>query len=107
MRKPAKILLLALVVALLPLRTMAALMAGSCGLGQEQIAAAQSMAPVQDSEAASGRADTHCPGPVFLLPPAAAVLCARSDEPGVPLVLRSQPTFFPEKLDRPPLALHR
>jgi len=106
MRKPAKILLLAVIVALLPLRSMAALMAGSCGLEQEQMVAAQSIVHGQDSEAA-GKADTHCPSAVFLLTAAPAPLAARSHERGITLVPRSARAFFPDKLDRPPLALHR
>jgi hypothetical protein len=107
MRKPAKILLLAVIVALLPLPSMGALMAGACDFGQEQIAAGQSMVHAQDSEASSSKADTHCPSAVFLLAAAPAPLAARSDERGIAHVQRSAPAFFPDKLDRPPLALHR
>jgi hypothetical protein len=107
MRRPAKILLLAVIVALLPLRSIAALIADSCGLEHEQMAAAQSIVEMQYSEAGSGKADTHCPGAVFLLAAAPAPLPARTDERGIALVQRRAPAFFPDKLDRPPLALHR
>jgi hypothetical protein len=107
MRKPAKILLLALIVALLPLRSMAALMAGSCALGQDGAAVAQSMAHSEDSQAGSPKADTHCPTAVFILTAAPAPLSARSHERGIALVERSAPAFVPDKLDRPPLALLR
>jgi hypothetical protein len=107
MRKPAKILLLAVIVALLPLRSMAALMAGSCAAAQEESALAQSTVPAQDSGVDFGNADTHCPGTAFLANAAETPLLASSDGRGVVLVERTGPAFVPDKLDRPPLALLR
>jgi hypothetical protein len=107
MRKPAKILLLALVVALLPLRSMATLMAGSCADAQEETALAQSAVQAQDSDAGSAKADSHCPGPAFLANAPAAPLLAPSEGRGAVLVQRTGPAFVPDKLDRPPLALLR
>jgi len=107
MRKPANILLLIVIVALLPLRSIAAAMAGSCAAAQEEIAATQSTADAQDTRAGSGKADTHCPGAVFLPAAAPAPLPARSDERGIALAERSAPTFVPDPLDPPPLSLLR
>lgn len=107
MRKPARLLLLALIVALLPLRSIAALVAGSCGFEQAQMAAVQTLVDAQDSQAGAGKADTHCPGAVFLPAGAAAPLFARSEQGGPGLVQSSAPAFFPDNLDRPPLARHR
>lgn len=105
MRKPVKALLLAIIVAFLPMRGMAALMAGSCGFGEEQIVTAQSIFHAQDSQAASGTADTHCPAAVFLTSAVSAPVPLPSDEREIALVEHSAPPFFPEKLDRPPLAV--
>ena len=103
MRKPARILLLAVIVALMPLRSMAALMADSCGIGQGQIALAQSIVDAQDSQAGSGKADAHCPAAAYFLAPAPAPLAAPADERGIAFVQQGAPTFFPDKPDRPPL----
>jgi hypothetical protein len=107
MRQPAKMLLLALIVALLPLRSMAALMTGSCAAAQEEIVLAQSTVQAQDSTAGSGSADTHCPGLAFLANASAAPLLAPSDGRSGVLVERTGPAFVPDTLDRPPLALLR
>lgn len=107
MRRPAKLLLLALIAALLPLRGIAALMTGSCNPAEMQIAAVQSIADAQDSHSGPGKVDTHCPGAVFLPAAAPAAFAAPSHERGIALVERGRRAFFPDKLDRPPLALHR
>jgi len=107
MRKPAKILLLAVIVALMPLRSIAATIAGSCGIGQEQVAVAQSLIGAQDSQAGSGKADTHCPPALYFLAASPAPLSAPSDEHGIAFVQQGALTFFPDKLDRPPLAALR
>jgi len=99
MRKPAKILLLAVILALLPLRSMAALMADSCAAAQEEL-----VIHGQGFGVDSGSADTHCPGTAFLANAVALPFFAPSDGRGVVLVERTGPAFVPDKLDRPPLA---
>lgn len=106
MPKPGTILLLIVIVALLPLRSIAAAMAGYCAAGQE-IAAAQSTADAQDTRAGSGEAHTHCPGAVFLPAATPAPLPARSGELGIAPAEHSAPTFIPDPLDPPPLPLLR
>jgi hypothetical protein len=107
MRKPANIVLLVVIVALLPLRSIAAAMAGSCAVGQAQIAAAQSIGDAQDSQAGSGKADTHCSSAVFLPAAAPAPLSTRSDERGTALAEPKVSAFIPDQLDPPPLSLPR
>lgn len=106
MRRSAKILLLALIVALLPLRSIAAMIADPC-LAAEQQSAAQSKGHAQDSHTGSGKAHTHCLGSVFLTAAAPARLPARADEQGIAFVQRSAAAFVPDQLDPPPLALLR
>jgi hypothetical protein len=101
--KPAKALLLLLALALLPLRSMA-LMENSCGFGQEQTTAVQSAAGAQDSHAGPGHAGTHCSSATFLSAAVPAALAAGAQERGPALLPRAGPVFFPDNLDRPPLA---
>ena len=103
MRKPAKmkIVLLALIVALLPLRGIAALMTDSCGFAQENV---QSAVEAQDPQAGAATGGTHCPAAVFLPTAAAALWVARGQECSRALLPASGPPFFPDNPDRPPLA---
>ncbi len=95
MRKPAKILLFALIVALLPLRGIAAMASDSCASAQEQ-------------PAATSPADTHCPGPVVALTAASPVpLPARATGRAIVFAEPATLTFVPDPLDPPPLALFR
>ena len=107
MRKPANIVLLVVIVALLPLRSIAAVMAGACAAGPEQIATAQSTGGAHDSQSGAGKADAHCPAVVCLPAAAPAPLPARSAERGHALAEPAILTFILDQLDPPPLSLLR
>lgn len=107
MRRPARILLLVIVVALLPLRSMAAAISVCCGMAHESVVAAQPVPGAHDSQGRSGNADTHCPSAAFLPASAPAPLNAPSDENRLAAVPSIIPIFIPDNPYRPPLALPR
>jgi hypothetical protein len=89
MRRNAHILILTLIFALLPLRSIASAMPDSCA-GHDPVGVAQT-------------AHAHCPAfavlPAVALPP----LVACTGERGTVPVATPAPNFIPDPLDPPPL----
>lgn len=106
MPRSLKILLVAILVALVPLRSMAVTTAGIFPAGQ-QMEAAESAA--QNEHGAPSLCDLcagHCPSGA-LLDTGLAVFIPQSAASRILPFERSAPAFVPEQPDRPPLVLVR
>lgn len=112
MRKSWKIVLVALMVALLPLRSIAGAIAVFCPA--QQLAESYSQAPVQPAEQGHnnesvpcGLCVVHCASGAFVANSGLGAIMAEFAEACIPHAERNAAAFIPDQLDRPPLALLR
>jgi hypothetical protein len=101
MRKLVKILLLALMLALLPLRSIAAAIGFVCPA--EEITASHLQAPV-DENLPCNLCVAHCAGGAFVASSALVPILAESAESNIAHAERNATAVIPDQLDRPPLA---
>jgi ferredoxin len=108
-----KILLVAVLVGLLPLRSIAGAVTAFCSAGQE-IAAShlepQPQVPGQgqsDEASRCGLCVAHCPSGILISESGRPAIMAEFGQSRIPLGERGVPAFIPDPLDRPPLTLLR
>jgi hypothetical protein len=105
-----KTLVVLVLLALLPLRAVAAVTIGLCAMDQKQEVASAHHGCEEERPAQTQKSSScsicveHCSSAAFVLPAVQSVAGQAMSEAGVPLAERVAPAFFPEHLDRPPLA---
>ena len=115
-----KTLVVLILAALMPLRALAAVTVGFCATGHQERAAAalgdhehsahahthqgDDKAPAEPFTPTCSICVEHCSNAVFATADAQAIVGVAMEENFLPHAARAAPAFFPDQLDRPPLA---
>lgn len=110
MSRRLKTLVVLVLLALLPLRAVAAVTIGFCAMEQGREAAAavhqgcEEHAPAMPDKVSCSICVEHCSSAAFVLPVSQPASGKAVSDKCASLVERVAPAFFPDHLDRPPLA---